>query len=90
MIRGGLISAMRVTLLSVVGAFAAAATACGRRITGASKLALPSCGNGLAAKILAYTVQPQPSTRLATAAAPKKLLELAFRAELLDLFAAKP
>jgi hypothetical protein len=39
--------------------------------------------------MLAYTVQPQPSTRLASAAAPKKPLKLDFRPELLGLLAAK-
>jgi hypothetical protein len=38
----GLVSAMRVTLSA--GGALKVATACGRRITGASKLALPSCG----------------------------------------------
>jgi hypothetical protein len=83
---GGFCSAMRVMLSAGT---LLTATACGRRITGASKLALPSCGKGLAAKILAYTVQLQPNTRLAIAALETKLLGLTFRAELLGLLAAK-
>src|SRR5277367_352122 len=59
-----------------------------RRATGASKLVLPSSGYGLAAKILAYTVQPQPITRPNTAVAVNRLCEVTLRAGRLRVGAA--
>src|SRR4051794_19731729 len=76
------------SLLTEAGALRATST--GRLTTGVSISALRTEGYTLAAKIFAYTVQPQPSTAVPTARLPNRLIEADFREFFLRESSANP